>query len=43
MAHQDSERAKKLENPTTRRPIEDAARRDAALAAKLDAACKPLA
>ena len=40
MAHQEGERAKKLENPTTRGPIEAAARRYAALAQKLEAARK---
>jgi hypothetical protein len=34
LAYQEGERAKKLENPTTRRPIENAARRYAALAEK---------
>jgi hypothetical protein len=40
MAYQESERAKKMENPTTRGPIEAAALRYAALAAKFEAACK---
>lgn len=40
MAHQEGERARKLENPTTRGPIEAAARRYAALVAKLEAARK---
>lgn len=40
IAFQEGERAKKLENPTTRGPIENAARRYAALAAKLEAARK---
>jgi hypothetical protein len=38
MAYQEGERAKTLENPTTRGPIENAAKRYAALAEKLDAA-----
>jgi len=38
MAYQEGERAKKLENPTTRGPIESAARRYAALAAKFETA-----
>ena len=38
MAHQEGERAKKIENPTVRGPLEDAARRYAALAQKLEAA-----
>ena len=38
MAHQEGERAKKLENPTTRGPIEAAAQRYASLVAKLEAA-----
>lgn len=38
MAYQEGERAKKMENPTTRGPIENAARRYAALAEKLEAA-----
>ena len=37
MAYKESERAKKMENPTTRGPIESAARRYAALAEKLEA------
>lgn len=41
MAHQESERARKLENPTTRGPIEAAAQRYAALSAKLEAARRP--
>jgi hypothetical protein len=40
MAYQEGERAKKMENPTTRGPIEIAARRYAALAEKLEAARK---
>jgi len=40
MAYQEGERAKKMENPTTRSPIESAARRYAALAEKLEAARK---
>jgi len=36
----EGERAKKMENPTTRGQIESAARRYAALAAKIEAACK---
>jgi hypothetical protein len=40
MAYQEDERAKKMENPTTRGPIESAAQRYAALAAKFDAARK---
>jgi hypothetical protein len=35
MAYQEGERAKKMENPTTRSPVESAARRYAALAEKL--------
>jgi hypothetical protein len=38
MAYQEGERAKKMENPTTRGPIESAARRCTALAEKLEAA-----
>jgi hypothetical protein len=38
MAHQEGERAKKLEKPTTRGPIEAAAQRYAALAEKFAAA-----
>ena len=38
MAFQEGERAKKLENPTTRGPIETAAMRYAALAEKMGAA-----
>jgi hypothetical protein len=34
MAYQEEERAKKMENPTTRGPSENAAKRYAALAAK---------
>ena len=37
MAYQEGERAKKMENPTTRGPIENAAQRYARLAEKLDA------
>lgn len=40
LAYQEGERAKKMENPTTRGPIETAAHRYAALAAKLEAARK---
>ena len=40
MAYQESERAKKLENPTLRGPLESNARRYAALAEKLEAARK---
>ena len=40
MAYQEGERAKKMENPTTRGPIESAAQRYAALAAKFEAARK---
>ena len=40
MAYQEGERAKTMENPTTRGPIESAARRYAALAQKLEAARK---
>jgi hypothetical protein len=40
MAYQEGERAKKLENPTTRGPIEAAARRYAQLAEKLEAGRK---
>jgi hypothetical protein len=38
LAYQEGERAKKMENPTTRGPIESAAQRYAALAVKLEAA-----
>jgi hypothetical protein len=38
MAHQEAERAKKRENPTTRGPIEAASKRYHALAEKLEAA-----
>jgi hypothetical protein len=38
MAYQEGERAKKMENPGMRGPIENAARRFAALAEKLEAA-----
>jgi hypothetical protein len=41
LAYQEGERAKKMENPTTRGPIEGAAQRYATLAAKLEAARKP--
>jgi hypothetical protein len=41
LAYQEGERAKKMENPTTRGPIESAAQRYAALAARLEAARKP--
>ena len=40
MAYQEGERAKNMENPMTRGPIENAARRYAALAEKLEAARK---
>ncbi len=40
MAYQEGERAKKMENPTTRGPVESTARRYAALAEKLEAARK---
>jgi hypothetical protein len=42
LAYQEGERAKKMENPTTRGPIESAVRRYAALAEKLEAARKRL-
>ena len=38
MAYQEGERAKQMENPTTRGPIEAAARRYAALAEQFEAA-----
>jgi hypothetical protein len=40
MAYQEGERAKGMENPTTRGPIEDAVQRYAALAEKFEAARK---
>jgi hypothetical protein len=40
MAYQEGERAKKLENPGLRGPIENAAKRCATLAEKLEAARK---
>jgi hypothetical protein len=40
LADQEGVRAEKMENPTTRGPIESAAKRFAALAAKLEAARK---
>jgi hypothetical protein len=40
MAYQEGQRAKKMENLTTRGPIESAAKRYAALAAKFEAARK---
>jgi hypothetical protein len=40
MAYQEGERAKKVENPTLRGPLEANARRYVALAAKLEAARK---
>jgi hypothetical protein len=40
MAYQEGERAKKMENPGMRGPIERTAKRFAALAAKLEAASK---
>jgi hypothetical protein len=42
MAYQEDQRAKAMENPTVRGPIENAAKRYAALAAKLEAARKGL-
>ena len=36
LAYQEGERAKKMENPSTRGPVENAARRYAALAEKLE-------
>ena len=42
MAYQEGERAKKIENPTMRGPLESNARRYAALAEKLEAARKRL-
>lgn len=41
MAHQEGERARKLENPSVRGPIEAAALRYAALAKKLETARSP--
>jgi hypothetical protein len=40
MAYQEGERAKKLENPTMRGPLENNAKRYAVLAEKLEAARK---
>jgi hypothetical protein len=40
MAYQEGERAKKMENPGVRGPVENAAKRYAALAEKLEAARK---
>jgi hypothetical protein len=40
MAYQEGDRAKKLENPSMRGPIENTARRFAALAEKLETARK---
>lgn len=40
MAYQEGEPAKNMENPTTRGPVENAAKRYAALAEKLEAASK---
>jgi hypothetical protein len=40
MAYQEGERAKKMENPTMRQPLESNARRYAILAEKLEAARK---
>jgi len=40
MAYQEGERAKKMENPGMRGPVENAAKRYAALAAKFEAARK---
>jgi hypothetical protein len=42
LAYQEGERAKKMENPTLRGPLESNARRYAALAQKLEAARKRL-
>jgi hypothetical protein len=41
MAYQEGERAKKMENPSLRPPLEANAQRFAALAKKLEAARKP--
>lgn len=41
MAFQDGERAKKIDNPSLRGPMEDTARRYASLATKLEAMRKP--
>ena len=38
MAHQDGERAKKIDNPTLRGPMQDTANRYAALAKKFESA-----
>lgn len=40
MAFQESERAKKMENPGMREPVDDAAQRYAALAERFEAARK---
>lgn len=40
MAYQEGERAKRMENPTTRGPIESTAKRYAALAERFEAARK---
>jgi hypothetical protein len=40
MAYQEGERARQMENPTVRGPIEDAAKRYAALVEKFEAARK---
>jgi hypothetical protein len=40
MAYQEGERAKKMENPTMRGPLENSAKRFASLAEKLEAARK---
>jgi hypothetical protein len=40
MAYQEGERARKMENPTMRGPMENTAKRYAALAEKLEAARK---
>ena len=40
MAYQEGERAKQMDNPTTRGPIENAAKRYQALAEKVEAARK---
>jgi hypothetical protein len=41
MTYQEGERAKRLENPGARAPIENTAKRAAALAKKLEAARRP--
>jgi hypothetical protein len=40
MAYQEGERAKKMENPTTRGPVENAAKRYAQLVEKFEAASR---